>query len=360
MTPRLPKKSPRPPSIRDVAEHAGVNMSTVSRFLNKKAQLRPETQARIQAAIAELGYLPAPEHRRKGNRLKSRQTRSADTIALILAGKFNMRWIADYSAVYAYLIDGVRQAVKLAGLNLLLRHAGDRGELERILTSIGIDGYLLLGDEPSGLEISEALPDRPIVKLFGDSFSPFWDAVTYSNIETGRAAARYLVGKGLRRLSFVSFPAKNGVFAVRALAFRLEAEAAGAEVADLPSLTFRDLSEVSDDRAAEEIRELIDTMLAQKPRIEGLFVTQDYLLRLIWPALLRRGIEPCKDLALIGCNNELPYLRSLFPRPASIDIRSEDIGRIAVQQLLWRLQNPGEPRRIILLPPLVVPSQYDH
>jgi DNA-binding LacI/PurR family transcriptional regulator len=48
----------RAPNIRDVARVAGVSYQTVSRALNDSPSIRPETLARVQAAIDELGYLP--------------------------------------------------------------------------------------------------------------------------------------------------------------------------------------------------------------------------------------------------------------------------------------------------------------
>ena len=48
----------RRPTIRDVAAEAGVSRETVSRVINKKDRVAPETQARVEAAIAKLGYRP--------------------------------------------------------------------------------------------------------------------------------------------------------------------------------------------------------------------------------------------------------------------------------------------------------------
>ena len=48
----------RLPTIDDVSRHAGVSTATVSRCLNAPNQVRPETRARVEAAVAELGYTP--------------------------------------------------------------------------------------------------------------------------------------------------------------------------------------------------------------------------------------------------------------------------------------------------------------
>jgi LacI family kdg operon repressor len=49
------------PTISDVAEVAGVSKATVSRFFNHRERLlSPDIAARVQAAIAQLGYAPSP------------------------------------------------------------------------------------------------------------------------------------------------------------------------------------------------------------------------------------------------------------------------------------------------------------
>lgn len=55
---------------------------------------------------------------------------------------------------------------------------------------------------------------------------------------------------------------------------------------------------------------------------------------------------PGRDVLLVSCNNELPYLSTLHPTPATLDIRAESIGRLGVQRLIWRLEHRHVPERI--------------
>jgi len=352
-------KKTKAPTLRDVARLAQVNISTVSRFLNGKASLSEHTANLIRSAIAQTGYQAVPEHRRKGNRLGSQTSKLPSTVCLVLVGKFDLRWIADYSVVYAYLISGVRQAAHAAGVDLVLRHAATKEELQAVLCGIGFDGCLLLGDDPSVADLPERIHLKPMVKLFGDTFSTRWDTLSYSNIETGRIAARYLTQKNCSAVGCLSGPDTHGIFGIRSISFEMEARAAGVEVISLPRLKFGDLSEVCLEQAHDAVGAFVKAIKQANQQVDGLFVTQDHLLPLLWPALQKAGLEPCRDIALIGCNNELPHLRSLYPRPASIDIRAEEIGRIAIQQLLWRVAHPGEPCRTVLLPPVLLASPSD-
>jgi DNA-binding LacI/PurR family transcriptional regulator len=65
----------------------------------------------------------------------------------------------------------------------------------------------------------------------------------------------------------------------------------------------------------------------------------------------RAGIVVGRDLTIISCDNERVRLSALSPRPHSIDLRSEEIGRTAVRTLLSRITNPNMPRANVLIHP---------
>jgi DNA-binding LacI/PurR family transcriptional regulator len=64
---------------------------------------------------------------------------------------------------------------------------------------------------------------------------------------------------------------------------------------------------------------------------------------------------PGRDIDVISCNNEMSYLVGLDPRPATIDIGAETIGRRSVEQLLRRIKHPEELRQVqIAVTPMLV------
>ena len=69
---------------------------------------------------------------------------------------------------------------------------------------------------------------------------------------------------------------------------------------------------------------------------------------------LRAG-RPVRDVTLISCNNEQPWLAGLRPRPATIDLGAKTTGRCAAEQLLWRIRCPEKQRRIqVLVEPVLI------
>jgi DNA-binding LacI/PurR family transcriptional regulator len=89
--------------------------------------------------------------------------------------------------------------------------------------------------------------------------------------------------------------------------------------------------------------ELVEQLLDSKPQPTGIFVPADLIAAMVQRCLVRRGIQVGESIEIISCNNEQSALAGLEPRPTTIDLRPDVIGRQAVEQLLWRIKHPFEP-----------------
>ena len=99
------------------------------------------------------------------------------------------------------------------------------------------------------------------------------------------------------------------------------------------------------------LQEVVDQIAKSSPRIDGLFSPTDFITSLLYPMLERAGIRIGEDITIISCDNERVRLGALSPRPASIELRSEEIGRTAVRTLMSRIANPQLPRVNVLINP---------
>lgn len=104
----------------------------------------------------------------------------------------------------------------------------------------------------------------------------------------------------------------------------------------------------------ERMQALVDSLLAVKPWPTAVFLAGDTVAPAFYAELQRHGVKPGADLDVIGCNNEQLLLANLKLRPATIDIHSEQVGRKAVEHLLWRLGHPRAPRMTVVLEPTLV------
>src|SRR5512136_2984921 len=92
-------------TIIDVAKRAGVSVATVSRVLTKTATVAPETVARVQAAMAELKYVP----RTAARNLAAKKTNTLGLLLKDIDGDF-----------FAPLLSGIEAATREAGFDLLI------------------------------------------------------------------------------------------------------------------------------------------------------------------------------------------------------------------------------------------------
>jgi len=193
---------------------------------------------------------------------------------------------------------------------------------------------------------------------------PEWgDQVMPDNRGIGELAARYLLGRGHRRLAYLSTEYGSWSMGIRWLAFEKYATDAGATVNTI---------QVPEDRSGDLWRgdglfraadDLVQRLIDLSPMPTGLFVAEDRLLPAMERALSRRqmSLAPGGSFELLSCNNERPHLVGLAHVPPTIDIRTESIGRRGVEQLIWRLRNPDATERIrsMVEPVLIIPPDSD-
>jgi len=190
---------PKSVGIRDVAKHVGVSTASISRTLNNPESVSPELRMRIDAAIAELGYIPDAAARA----LSSRRTR---TIGAIIPTVDN--------AMFARGIEALQSYLSLQGYLLLLSTSGYDPETEarqaQNMVSRGIDGLILRGDMHTDalrrllasqripfVNVGVYHPDKPYASVGGNN-----EAAAYR-------ACRYLIELGHTRIGMVAAISSN-------------------------------------------------------------------------------------------------------------------------------------------------------
>lgn len=350
----MPQNSRKKPTIRDVARQAEVSIGTVSNALNRPESIHPDTLARVRKAIAHLDFQPSlgARSRRRKSPDQGKSLRE-EPIGILLFGERGLHWIMREAPIYAYALHGAEQEATQQGRPCQILHAPDVEALSTIWHNVPRGGLILLaGDQSPSFPPNISLP--PIVKIMGLSNTKWGDCCTYSSYGTGRTAAEYLFGQGCRRIGCLSTE-QRGVPAVRAQGLDDTLSDLG-----LPASVRPDHNPFAGAHQPDDAAILADLKsLFKKPKpIDGLFITADMLAPPTYRALKQLGIKPGKDVAIITCNNERPYLAELDPQPAVIDIHAELIGAEAVKLLGWRRPHPDEPRRTLMIEPTLIPPPH--
>ena len=181
----------RPPTIRDVARHAGVSVATVSRVLNEIPVVRSEVRERVRAAIAELGYRPSSTARN----LSLGRSQAIGVVAPFFTTPSVVERLR--GVVGARLDHGY--GLMLFDVETPDQRAGafrDFARLDRV------DGLLVISlplydDEVTALERDHL----PVVMV--DIGHPRVPHVVTDDVRGGELAAEHLISRGHRRIGFV-------------------------------------------------------------------------------------------------------------------------------------------------------------
>jgi DNA-binding LacI/PurR family transcriptional regulator len=337
-----------------VAKLAGVSSSTVSRVINNRPRVAPETAESVRKAMQTLGYTPSD--RRPGPKPASRQQSKVCHLVFLVLGTSG----TGATPAFEHLLRGVSGAAAHDQVHLTFSHLPDPEEAPSRIIEQHADGILLHGAAPGALA-RERLSRIPAVWLMGNRTRPAWgDQVLPDGFGIGELAAKYLMDRGHRHLAFFNLDQNHWSLRMYGYSFAAAATATDPNVTvsriELPRQV---TSNYWRDYTIESVGQIVQRYLALPERPTGIFVAEDRQVAMIQPALQKHGVEiaPGK-VEIVSCNNEQPYLVGLMPKPAVIDIRTESIGRRGVEQLLWRLEHKEVPERIIttIEPTIIVPD----
>ena len=318
------------PRIADVAERAGVSVSTASKALNDTGQLRADTRARVKEAAAELGFVVGASGRGPAD------TRTY-TVGLLTTDSFGRFTIP--------LLMGVEDALAAGRMAIFLCDTRDDVLRERhYLTSLQerrVDGLIITG-RTTDPRPSVGLP-IPTVYAFSPSDDPEDFAVVADEAAGARAAAEHLAAMGSRRIVHVTGPQRHHSAAIRAEA---TAEALGEALIAPPQ--YGHWSE-------EWGRHAVDMTLAAHPDVDGFCCGSDQIARGVTDRLRERGVDVPGQVRVTGFDNWDVMALASRPPLTTVDMGLKALGRLAGRTLLDLVEGEGEPpRRQVLAPRLEV------
>ncbi len=322
-------------SIIEVAKIAGVSKTTVSRVLNEKDKVPPETVDTVYQAIKKLNYqIPI---RKRGPKKKIFSGGIASNLALIIAG-YSLSQVYDEGSFAINIIRSIEKALAAKNLNMTVICIEDvTGKKDNKIKLPTADGCIIIGRE----KIPEILTDyvKKVPAVFIDMFAAgadkICDSICFDNRAVGKLAADYLAKANFRNVACICPYAGHRFHTVRNRIFGEEAEKHG-----LNGRVF-DLENVDSDHLniVEKTYLLVNKMLDEFPEVEAVFVSGDRHVINVYMALLKRGIMPMKDIFILTCENNPYHMQQLDPRPPVIDCEAELIGAKAFEQLVWRMKN---------------------
>jgi len=325
------------PSIKDVARLAGVSVGTVSNVLNRPEMVAGDTRRRVEAAVAQLGYVRNGSARQ----LRAGRSRTIAVVALDLTNPF-----------FIDVLSGVETAAQDVDVNVMVvnssKDAAREARLLRMFEEERPLGVLITPVNASGQrERLSGLTSRgiPVVTFDSSSRHSYGCAVSVDDVLGGRLAGRHLLERGHRRIAFA-----GGPFAVRQVQERHEGLASelGPD-ATLTVIPLPDLTVATGRTAGKEIADM-----PREERPTAVFCANDLVAMGVLQELTQRGLRVPADVAILGYD-DIDFAAAAAVPLSSIRQPRRQLGRTAALMLLEEANNPEghEHRHVVFQPDLV-------
>lgn len=309
-------------SIHDVAQEASVSIATVSRVINGKDRVAPETRQRVQDAMRKLDFRP----NRQARALGLRRTNTIGLVLPDLLGEF-----------FSELMHGVDTAARDSNMNLMvIRAVGaeeEKAVCEEFLGSGAVDGLIFMISQLDDKAVHELIRYKDsLLVIDRDLGDQGIDNVLVDNRSGGYEATTHLIQDArVEHLTFIGGPAENVdsrdrylgfMDATRRHGFRLEGE-----------------HYYQTDYSYEFANTISERLIPRIRRSQGrwgIVAANDDLARGIIDPMLDAGLSVPNDVAVVGYDDS-QLARLARPPLTSMRIPLRELGRTALCLLRDRI-----------------------
>ena len=318
-------------SLKDIAQHCGVSVGTVSKALNGRGDVGEATKQRILETAKELGYTANSAARA----LKTNRTYS---IGIVFTDLSNSGFMHEY---FASTLNSFRQEAERCGYDITfisgsmgptntsyLQHARYRG----------LDGVAVINADFFDPLIQELVNcDLPVVTL--DHAFNNRPAVLSDNMRGLETLVRYVYGKGHRRIAYIHGN-RTAVTENRLTGFYRACEALGLDIPNEYITECEYHEPVSCYKATKRL-------LALPKRPSCILFSDDYAYIGGINAIYEEGLRVPDDISIVGYDG-IHMAKMVSPRLTTWRQNSEELGRLAAEQLIERIEHPrtAQPRHI--------------
>ncbi|MGI5128164.1 LacI family DNA-binding transcriptional regulator [Pseudonocardia sp. CA-107938] len=310
----------------DVARAAGVSYQTVSRVINESDRVHPDTRARVQAAIDELGYHPNSAAR-----------------ALVTGRDSTIAVVASNTSLYGYArtLEGIEDAAWSAGYTVHITvlqspdHSDRVDAVERLLSQPHAGLIAFTQDDLARAAVERVPPRTPTVTAFGTGVGDRGH-VMIDEQAGAEAATRYLLDLGHRTVHHVAVPPllPSG----RLLGWRTALERAGAPVPEPLEVNWTP-------RSGYEA----GAQLARRSDVTAVLAVNDDVATGIVRAAMDIGRDVPGDLSVVGFD-DTPLAAYVRPSLTTVTQDFLELGRRAFALLHAQLEQGTPPPTCVRLP----------
>jgi LacI family transcriptional regulator len=317
------------PTIKDIAKATAVNISTVSRAINKPWMVREEVRTKILHSVAELGYKPNNIARsfRRGEsdvRIKTKN------IALVVPHTNSFRAHCCGKNIFT----GIEQTLRARQYNLAIVSWPENDPIPSIFVNREVDGAI--ASYLSYKQTSLLAKNIPLVSA--DTWHPkqVADMIVSDNEGASYQAARYLLKKGHKHIGLLGHTSSpRGGFCYELYQGHARA------MAEKKMKIDRKLLYLPGNLEPDKAYNIVNKILTQ-PNPPTALISNDECAIAAIRASLEHDLKIPDDMAIIGIDG-IDMGGFIHPPLTTVSLNMEEIGKRAVKQIFQRIKNPNEP-----------------
>ncbi len=327
-------------TIKDVARHCGVSVSTVSRVLNDKPDVSNSVRAAVMKAVQELNYVP-------NNSARELVMPAADTVGLVIRG--------DSSQFYREIVVAIESRLKSAGYTMVVENVR-HGDSElwagaSLARSKRLRGIIFLGGrfdyEAEDIEkLSVPFVCCTYTNIFGRLPAESYSSVTIDDLKTGYDASMELIRHGHRRIAIVlSTVDDRSISELRYMGYRKALWENGIEFD--PSLVFE-----AGEYSMAAARKVVAKAIEDGVDFSAVFAVSDNLAIAVIKALSEGGRRVPEDCSVMGVDG-IEMARYTIPGLCSLAQPTKALGEHSARVLINMIEG-REAEHIVLEADLLV------
>ncbi len=324
-------------TIFDLAEAAGVSISTVSKALNDSYSISEKTKERIRKKAEEIGYKPNARARsfaRKKN-------------GIILFAADMSKGIGFENPHLFEIVTGVERYLEEKGYSLIFKHVtvdNAPNQIKELMLSEEADGIILhagiITKQLAFVLGKEAYPHLIIGK---PNFVNTLSWIDVSHESAGQIAANYLLDKGYRGIVFLMGDPVNDQISLR----RLE----GINIAfEEEELTIETISGIT---GFDDSRRITEQILEREKIPEVILCNNNYLALGCIQSIRVKNLDIPKDIALMTFDN-YPFSMLVQPTLTAIEVDMFDMGNQAARFILQKIKKPNMQTQSFCTTPVLI------
>ncbi len=336
-------------TLKDIADRAGVNIATVSRFFNNRNLVKASTADKIEAIVKEVGY--RQRARRQGPRTPDRIGIRHFRVMIILNSISSIEQYFHWGSITRF-ISAVFGELQKLDISMEFCIIGEDGTIPERLNPDYCDGAIICSEPDDPVvraRLHQRLQDISTVNTFlnANNYENDFDIVKFDSTEVSRLAARYFLEHGVREIAV--FPECKIRFSNKEILESLKSEC------DRVNIKHNDLAGIVPEGLpmSDYYKKLTDEFLLLKSAAGMAFVTSADMLG-VMNELRARGIDITRYefIAAFSCTHTLHYFEKV---PPFLDIKHQQLGIMTAKRLLDRMHSFNRlPRTDIVIAPELI------